>query len=142
MDKISSILPGNPRVQSVDLDEAPPARPGAPAFGRKAGRNTINDRVTLSQKAKEMAAQDTMMVRNPKEASRAKKIEELNRRFFETRLQKPEVAAPASQQVAETVTEEALQDAGPVRENYTPYEAAAEFEEASGQQGQRLSIEA
>jgi hypothetical protein len=140
MDKISSILPGNPRVHSVDLEDAPPARPGAPAFGRKAGRNTINDRVTLSQKAKDLAAQDTMMVRNPKEASRAKKVEELNRRFFETRLQKPEpIAQPASQAVAETVNEVTSEDLGNLRGSSLPYE---EPEITEPSVGNRLSVEA
>jgi hypothetical protein len=140
MEKISSILPGNPRVHSVDLDEAPPARPGAPTFGRKAGRNTVSDRVTLSQKAKELAAQDTMMVKNPKEASRAKKVEELNRRFFETRLQKPEPAAqPASQEIAETLNEAASQDLGNLRGTYLPYE---EPEVTAPSSANRLSIEA
>jgi hypothetical protein len=136
MEKISSILPGNPRVQSVDLDEAPPARPGAPSVGRKAGRNTINDRVTLSQKAKEMAAQETMVGKNPKEVSRTKMVDELNRRFFETRLQKPEVAAPRSEEIAERVTESAEENLGNVRENVAQYEAPQE------PQHQRLSIEA
>lgn len=127
MEKISSILPGNPRVHSVDLDDAPPARPGAPAFGRKAGRNTVNDRVTLSQKAKEMAAQDTLAVRNPKEASRAKKVEELNKRFFETRLQKPErELAPQTQEIAENINEAADMDLGRIREAISQYETPTE----------------
>lgn len=126
MDKISSILPGNARVQSVDLDEAPPARPGAPSFGRKAGRNTVSDRVTLSQKAKEMAAKDTLMVRNPKEASRSKMVEELNRRFFETRLQKPEKEAPQSQTIADNVTEAADVDVDRLRDVISQYEAPSE----------------
>ncbi len=79
MEKLSSILPSSARVKSVDLDEAPPARPGAPAMGRKQGSNSIADRISLSKQAKEMAAQDTMMVKNPREASRAKMVEEINR---------------------------------------------------------------
>jgi hypothetical protein len=122
MDKISSILPSNPRVQSVDMDEAPPARPGAPAFGRKAGRNTVSDRVSLSQKAKDLAAQDTMMVKNPKEASRAKKVEELNRRFFETRLQKPEIEEPVSQAVTESLEDSDRVEVGRLRDGISQYE--------------------
>ncbi len=143
MEKISSILPASPRVQSVDLDEAPPARPGAPAFGRKQGRNTVQDRITLSQKAKEMAAQDTMMVRNPKEAARAQKVEELNKRFFETRLQKPEVA-PAGPRTEEIVQDlnEAIEtstaDIGRARENVSQYQA----EMAEPLKAQNLSVEA
>lgn len=136
MEKISSILPGNPRVHSVDLEEAPPARPGAPAFGRKPGRNTVSDRITLSAKAKEMAAQDTMMVKNPKELSRSKMVEELNRRFFETRLQKPEKEVPQSQTVVDNMTETIDEAPISLRENATPYEMPEETKAT------RLSIEA
>ena len=90
MEKLSSILPGNSRVTSVDLETGPPVRPGAPAFGRKVGQNTIKDKVTLSNQAKEMALQDSLAGRrDPKEVSRAKMVEDINRKFFETRLQKP-----------------------------------------------------
>jgi histidinol dehydrogenase len=92
--------------------------------------------VTLSQKAKEMAAQETMVGKNPKEVSRTKMVDELNRRFFETRLQKPEVAAPRSEEIAERVTESAEENLGNVRENVAQYEAPQE------PQHQRLSIEA
>lgn len=103
MEKLSSILPSSPRVTSVDLDEAPPARPGAPAFGRKQGRNTISDRITLSKQAKEMAAQDTMMVKNPKEAARAKMVEEINRNFFNTRVKPVEAEVPKAEVVTEAL---------------------------------------
>jgi hypothetical protein len=136
MEKISSILPGNPRVHSVDLEDAPPARPGAPTFGRKAGRNTVNDRITLSAKAKELAAQDTMMTKNPKEASRAKMVEELNRRFFETRLQKPEKEVPQTAQIADKVIEAADQNFGDLRETISQYEMPEETKAT------RLSVEA
>jgi hypothetical protein len=139
MDKISSILPSSARVQSVDIDESPPVRPGAPALGRKAGRNTVADRVSLSQKAKEMAAQETLAVRNPKEASRAKMVEELNKKFFETRLIKPEPKeAPQSQAIAENLPE--VIEEAPVRYKES---MAAQYEPAieEGRVG-RLSVEA
>jgi hypothetical protein len=40
MEKISSILPKSPRTQNTDHSKAQPARPGAPLFGRPAGRVT------------------------------------------------------------------------------------------------------
>ena len=55
MEKLSSILPASPRVKSVDTSESAPARPGAPAIGRPAGRNTVKDRLSISADAKEMA---------------------------------------------------------------------------------------
>ncbi len=142
MEKISSILPANARVQSVDLDEAPPARPGAPTFGRKAGRNTINDRITLSAKAKEMAAQDTLMARNPKEASRSKMVEELNRRFFETRLQKPEKESPQSQAIAEDINTAIEENAPQEREAVSTRDNLSPYELAEDTKASRLSIEA
>jgi len=124
LDKISSILKGNARVTSVDLNEAPPARPGSPSVGRKPGRNTVSDRITLSEKAKELAAQDTMMVRNPKEASRAKKVEELNKRFFETRLNPVEKETSQSEVVANKIFE--ADDLAPLsQEELSAYEQKA-----------------
>lgn len=105
MEKLSSILPSSSRVASVDLDEAPPARPGAPAFGRKVGRNTVSDRVTLSKQAKEMAAQDTLMGKNPKEVARSKMVDEVNKKFFETRLKPIEKESPRTEEIAEQVFE-------------------------------------
>lgn len=113
MEKISGILKSNARVTSVDLSEAPPARPGSPAYGRKPGRNSVSDRITLSERAKELAAQETLMVRDPKEASRAKKVEELNKRFFETRLNPVETDTSQSEIVANNVIE---------AEELSPYE--------------------
>ena len=138
MEKISSILPSNARVTSVDLDEAPAARPGAPALGRKQGRNTISDRITLSQRAKDIAAQETMMDRNPKEAARAKKVEELNKRFFETRLSnKPvEEKAPMTEQISDRAMEAA--EESPVA---APREELVSKYETKTPQDSRLSIE-
>lgn len=103
MEKLSGILPSNSRVTSVDLETGPPVRPGAPSFGRKVGQNTIKDKVTLSNQAKEMALQDSFLTgkKNPKEVAQAKMVEDLSKKFFETRLQKPavEVAQPVSEQV-------------------------------------------
>ena len=133
LDKLSSILATSPRVSSVDMEEAPPARPGAPAMGRKEGRNSVNDRVTLSAKAKDMAAQDTMIGRRPKEEARAKIVSDMTSNFFNTRLQKKEKAA--SEVVAETVNE-AIEFA-PNRE-----EPVLQHEAAERPSGPRLSIEA
>jgi hypothetical protein len=122
MEKISGILPSSSRIKSVDLTDSPPARPGAPANGRKVGRNSVADRITLSERAKEMAAQDTMMVKNPKETSRAKMVEEINRNFFETRL-KPVYSEPPKSEQVEDAVEEAATEFAPLRA-----EALAQYE--------------
>lgn len=84
MDKLSSILPSSPRVQAVDLNEAPPVRPGAPTFGRRVGANTIKDRITVSQEAKDIAFQDTLAMRNPKETKGVKIVDQLAKKFFDS----------------------------------------------------------
>ncbi|MGZ5279872.1 MAG: hypothetical protein ACXWC9_08020, partial [Pseudobdellovibrionaceae bacterium] len=91
---------------------------------------------TLSAKAKEMAAQETMMNKNPKEASRAKMVEELNRKFFETRLQKPEKEVPQTQQISDRVIEAVDQNFGDLKETISQYEMPEETKAT------RLSVEA
>lgn len=41
MEKISGILKNSPRVQSVDLRESTPVRPGTPSFGRPEGVSAL-----------------------------------------------------------------------------------------------------
>ncbi len=131
MEKLSSILATSPRVSSVDMEDAPPARPGAPAMGRKEGRNSVSDRVTLSDKAKDLAAQDTMIGRRPKEEARAKIVSDMTASFFNTRLQKKE--KPASEVVVDTAREAVAM---------IPREESAQVEPAERQMSPRLSIEA
>ena len=42
MDKISGIIPSSPRLQSVDLRDAAPVRPGTPSFGRPEGVSSLS----------------------------------------------------------------------------------------------------
>lgn len=108
MDKISSILPSSSRVKSVDLSEAPPVRPGAPANGRAEGRNSIRDRFTLSEQAKDLALKDTLTYKNPKESMRAKMVEQLGNKFFETRLK------PVADEQSEPITEKVSASLKPI----------------------------
>lgn len=100
MEKLSSILPSSPRIKSVDLDEAPVARPGSPRFGKKQGRNTIADQVTVSAQARARADEAQKVGRDPKEIARGKMVEDLSKNFFETRLIKNQ---PKSEEIAEAV---------------------------------------
>lgn len=134
MDKLSSILPSSSRITSVDLEEAPPTRPGSPTFGQKVGVNSVRDRVSLSPLAKEMAAKETLLGKDSKEVSRAKAVGEINRKFFETRLKPTEARAPVSQQIAEQQVE--LAEMVPIKEQVLPqYEPSAQTQS-------RISIEA
>lgn len=94
MDKLSSILPSSARTRSVDMSDSKPVRPGAPVYGeQKVGTTSVKDRVSIGQALKTEMAKDTMTYKNPREVSRAKMVEELNAKFFDTRLEgktKPE----------------------------------------------------
>jgi len=102
VEKISSILPANSRIKSVDMKESQPVRPGTPTFGRTEGWNSAKDKVTISELAKEGVIDNVKEPvykntnRNPREISRSKMVEELNRKFFDTRL-----APPATEKINE-----------------------------------------
>ena len=57
MDKISSILPGNRRVKSVDVEDAQPIRPGVTSYGRPVG-TTSSEREQMKNHLAEQAAMD------------------------------------------------------------------------------------
>lgn len=87
MDKLSSILPSTARTRSVDMADSKPVRPGAPVYGdQKVGTTSVKDRVSLGQGLKSELSKDTLTYKNPRDVSRAKMVEEINAKFFETRL--------------------------------------------------------
>jgi hypothetical protein len=110
LDKISSILPGNARIQSVDTENSQAARPGASTLGRHAGISTVHDRVSLSEAARhaslEDSFKDTMGGARSKDMQRAKMVAEINRNFFENRV-KPVAEKPPAEETAETAMETA-----------------------------------
>lgn len=131
MEKISGILSSSARVTSVDLDESPPARPGSPNIGQKQGVVRINDRFNLSQRAKELAAQDTMMKVNPREHAKAKIVENQSKAFFQTRLKDDKKASEIANETIPAVVEAA-------RSYYTPTAEPAPIQESTGD---NLSVE-
>lgn len=140
MEKLSSILPASPRVQSVDLQEAAPVRPGAPTFGRPVGVSTVKDRFSVSQQAKDIAFKDTLASVNPKEAKGVKVVDDMTKKFFETRLNKPEVAGSEATQARQVDVMETLpQTVGPVK-----MEAPATTQQATSakEPTRRLDVEA
>lgn len=142
MEKLSSILPSSSRITSVDIDESPPARPGSPSFGRKMGVNSVRDRVSLSPQAKEMAASQTLLGKNPKEISQAKAIGELNRRFFDTRLNPTEARISSSEQMVAPMSVPPIEmdESEPAKEQ-TRSQMVSQYESAA-QNPSRISIEA
>ena len=71
MEKISSILPGNARIRTVDLDEAHLSRPGAPNAKVGQARGTTaseRDKITISSMARENALREINEILHPQEA--------------------------------------------------------------------------
>ncbi len=95
MEKLSSILPNNSRVKSVDLSQAHPVRPGTPAMGRPVGTTaSIRDRVSISSASAAAANRleipqevgDLLTYKNPQELKKAKVVASISQNFFNTRL--------------------------------------------------------
>jgi hypothetical protein len=103
VEKLSSILPSNARIKSVEQDDNHPARPGAPSYGRAVGSTPSQrlDRMNISQKGKEAAFNETLAKKNPRESASAKLVDDLSRKFFETRI-----GPKAEQAYPQTLTEQ------------------------------------
>ena len=94
MDKISSILPGNSRVTSVDLKDSAPARPGMPAFGRQQGVSSLaKQRFDIDTSKSAIQAHDQLADWRTKDSTQAGVVQEITDRFFVGN--KLEAAAPA-----------------------------------------------
>ncbi|MFN7729345.1 MAG: hypothetical protein ACK5P7_09340 [Bdellovibrio sp.] len=105
MEKLSSILPSNPRIKNVDMNGAQPIRPGIATYGRPVGVNPIKDRFSVSQQAKDIAFKDTLAATNPREADSVKIVDDLSKRFFESRVGEDIKSRPASEETQERTTE-------------------------------------
>ncbi|MFZ4404386.1 MAG: hypothetical protein ACOYOK_09825 [Pseudobdellovibrionaceae bacterium] len=66
MDKLSLILPNNPRVKNVDTSRSQPVRPGAPTFGRPEGI-TSSQRVKWSDIAEQTMGEDAVPLKSAPE---------------------------------------------------------------------------
>ena len=98
MDKLSSILPNSPRVQSVDLSDAQPRRPGSPTYGAPVGTTaSMRDRRTIGSKP---SLDEAPVYQNPKEAKSAKLINDVTKSFFEKRLTPQEASPGLASQMA------------------------------------------
>ncbi|MCE3010066.1 MAG: hypothetical protein LW875_05595 [Proteobacteria bacterium] len=96
MEKLSGILPSNARLKSVDVKDSKPVRPGAPDFGRPKGSNSVQDRMNISAQALQLAADDHLAFKDPKEASRSQIVKNVTDNFFNNRLRE---ALPATESV-------------------------------------------
>lgn len=94
VDKISRILPASARVVMADVAEAQPARPGAPDLGRPMGKNSLGDRITISQKAIDSQlnggvpqASAPAIYKNNAESAKVKMIAQLSDNFFNPKIE-------------------------------------------------------
>lgn len=110
MDKISNILPPSARVRAAEIADAQPVRPGAPSFGRPAGRNSLGDRLTLSKQLQEsLATGEEPKVETPKtykntaEGAKAQVIAKLSENFFSPKAEVRGSDLTSSQEVLKSV---------------------------------------
>lgn len=86
MEKISGIIGSSPRLKSTDLQSAPPARPGAPTFGRPIGESTLAHRkdLTTAQKANMLREQ---MLEDKKAFQEREAIQNMANKFFMNQIE-------------------------------------------------------
>ena len=86
MEKISRILPPNPRTKTMDVSRSQPGRPGAPSLGRPqidfVRPQDVGDQFSLSTAERAVDAQ-TPLYKNTKENARTRIVDELAKKFFE-----------------------------------------------------------
>lgn len=123
MEKISRILPSSARVVAADVADAQPARPGAPAFGRPMGKNSLGDRLTLSKQALESQMtgmppkpEPAATYRNPAESSRAKVVEKLAQDFFNPKIEARGAETTKSQEILKEVQDTEELSMAPITE--------------------------
>ena len=126
MEKISRILPSNPRVVAVDTSESQSLRPGAPQFGRsQAARTEVQDKISINSASpgKGGYVQDDRPLttyKNPKEVRHSKIADDLSKKFFLSYAQ--ENAQKKQEQVEETAQ---------ASENFNPMFLVAEIDPAT-----------
>lgn len=99
MEKLSGILPSSPRIKAIDTTKSQPARPGAPAFGRMEGKNSLGAaKAAFSEEARLAALEsslqgqessstratlpDAKLYRPSIEETRSRIVEDITERFF------------------------------------------------------------
>jgi hypothetical protein len=131
MEKISHIVRTNPRVASVDLKGAAPARAGAPSFGRPVTESSAV-RNAMATTAERASALHNEMTEAKKVMSSDRTISNLADQFFMSRVRRPEemqaqgpgASESASASVHDAPADEPTLSSGPADETveaaYTP----------------------
>lgn len=131
MDKISSILPGNSRVTSVDLKDSAPARPGMPAFGRQQGVSSLaKQRLDFDTSKSAIQAQEQLADWRTKDSTQAGVVQEITDRFFVgNKLEAGATAAPERVMVERMVAPKAEVKSSVAEMDFQPNRSQIEDEE-------------
>ena len=80
MEKISGIVPSSPRTRKVDVSSSQPVRPGAPAFGRNVGKNSLGENTAIDRVQLGVSQlPDSPGYKNKTEKMHAQLVADLNR---------------------------------------------------------------
>lgn len=91
MEKISHIVRGSPRISSVDVKSSGAVRPGALAFGRDIGTNTLAPEGERNLTTTATRAANMQLELNEKRHSgQSKVVEQMADQFFLSRMRRPE----------------------------------------------------
>lgn len=114
MEKISSIVRGNPRVTTSDNKSASTARPGMPSFGRSPGESTAVSEKSSSTASRAVALHNGM-VEAKKAVSQERIITQMADQFFMSHGRRPgeepaTVAVPVEMELAPSTDDLVLDD--------------------------------
>lgn len=88
MEKISNILPANPRISSVDHRGAATVRPGAPGFGAPEGKSAgAAVQFSKSDLATKLGKEFTSTDWKVRDLAKAGMVDKLSQSFFTSRLE-------------------------------------------------------
>lgn len=83
MEKISGIVPSSPRTRKVDVSSSQPVRPGAPAFGRNVGKNSLGENTAIDRVQLGVSQlPDSPGYKNKTEKMHAQLVADMNKKFF------------------------------------------------------------
>jgi len=91
MQKISSILPANARVTTVDMKASGASRSGMPSWGREVGVTAAAEKKMQQEASAKAINQHNELMQHRKENAdpNVKIVTELADKFFNSRLEKP-----------------------------------------------------
>jgi hypothetical protein len=95
MDKISRILPSSPRINSTDVGDSHPFRPGAPSFGNPEGISSLTDRITRSAVEPSQQIHQKLATWKTKDEQRAAIAKNVSDGFFMNKKEKAPSAVNA-----------------------------------------------